>query len=53
MANSSTDNPPWVSEIQIEVPQLGPKLEPCAHKASKHSNKKRLVICCDGTWNNS
>ncbi|KAF6791387.1 hypothetical protein CSOJ01_14366 [Colletotrichum sojae] len=53
MANSSTDNPPWISEIQIEVPQLGPKLEPCAHKASKHANKKRLVICCDGTWNNS
>ncbi|KAF9870962.1 hypothetical protein CkaCkLH20_11634 [Colletotrichum karsti] len=53
MANASTDNHPWISEIQFEVPQLGPKLEPCAHKTSKYANKKRLVICCDGTWNNS
>jgi uncharacterized protein (DUF2235 family) len=28
---------------------------PCAHKASGEqiANKKRLVICCDGTWNDS
>jgi len=25
----------------------------CAHKSDDHLNSKRLVICCDGTWNNS
>ncbi|KAK1845285.1 hypothetical protein CCHR01_12088 [Colletotrichum chrysophilum] len=53
MTDPATEYHPWVSEIQLEVPQLGPKLEPCAHKTSKYANKKRLVICCDGTWNNS
>ncbi|KAG7129061.1 hypothetical protein HYQ45_011643 [Verticillium longisporum] len=26
---------------------------PCAHQAHDNLNRKRLVICCDGTWNNS
>ncbi|KAM0335086.1 hypothetical protein ACHAQA_000120 [Verticillium albo-atrum] len=26
---------------------------PCAHAADEHLNSKRLIICCDGTWNNS
>ncbi|KAK3310044.1 uncharacterized protein B0T15DRAFT_546383 [Chaetomium strumarium] len=25
----------------------------CAHKASGFVNTKRLIICCDGTWNNT
>ncbi|TDZ16888.1 Uncharacterized protein Cob_v010164 [Colletotrichum orbiculare MAFF 240422] len=49
----SSENRPWDNEITIEVPQLGPQLGPCAHRTSKYANKKRLVICCDGTWNNS
>ncbi|KAM0280353.1 hypothetical protein ACHAQH_004066 [Verticillium albo-atrum] len=26
---------------------------PCAHLADDHLNSKRLVVCCDGTWNNA
>ncbi|KAL8354700.1 hypothetical protein RB601_004214 [Gaeumannomyces tritici] len=26
---------------------------PCAHLSNTFLNPKRLVICCDGTWNNS
>ncbi|KAH6663320.1 peptidoglycan binding domain-containing protein [Plectosphaerella plurivora] len=26
---------------------------PCAHATKGNPNSKRLVICCDGTWNNS
>ncbi|KAL2127516.1 hypothetical protein VTI74DRAFT_10615 [Chaetomium olivicolor] len=34
---------------------MAPKEVGCAHKASgdQIANKKRLVICCDGTWNNT
>ncbi|KAK3387776.1 hypothetical protein B0H63DRAFT_500855 [Podospora didyma] len=32
---------------------MSPHVVPCAHKGSNHVNPKRLVICCDGTWNNA
>lgn len=26
---------------------------PCSHRTSKSTNSKRLIVCCDGTWNDS
>ncbi|KAI8265820.1 hypothetical protein K4K58_010703 [Colletotrichum sp. SAR11_239] len=59
MTDPATEYHPWVSEIQLEVPQLGPKLEPCAHKTSNNqkgnisTNVARLSAavahkCCTG-----
>ncbi|OHW97343.1 peptidoglycan binding domain-containing protein [Colletotrichum incanum] len=55
MANASTDGPAWVSQIQLPVPQLGntQQYADCAHRTSKTTNNKRIIVCCDGTWNNS
>ncbi|WQF83996.1 Putative Tle1 phospholipase, alpha/Beta hydrolase [Colletotrichum destructivum] len=55
MANASTDGPAWVSQIQLPVPQLGDSQQfaDCAHRTSKTTNAKRIIVCCDGTWNNS
>ncbi|KAL0941965.1 uncharacterized protein CTRU02_204728 [Colletotrichum truncatum] len=56
MANSSTDDATWVSELQLSEPPSGfsaPELGPCAHSVEGYANKKRLIVCCDGTWNNS
>jgi uncharacterized protein (DUF2235 family) len=25
----------------------------CAHKGDQIVNKKRIIVCCDGTWNNT
>lgn len=27
--------------------------EKCAHKVDKFVNRKRIVVCCDGTWNSA
>ncbi|KAJ0158100.1 Uncharacterized protein CTA2_12284, partial [Colletotrichum tanaceti] len=56
MANASTDGPAWVSQIQLPVPQLGDDTQEfadCAHRTSRTTNAKRIIVCCDGTWNNS
>lgn len=41
--------------IVTPTPQTGPqKLADCAHRASPATiSKKRMIVCCDGTWNNS
>ncbi|KAK2036447.1 hypothetical protein LZ31DRAFT_615684 [Colletotrichum somersetense] len=55
MANASTDGPTWVSQIQLPDSQNGStqKFADCAHRTSKTTNNKRIIACCDGTWNNS
>ncbi|KAK2031155.1 hypothetical protein LX32DRAFT_557573 [Colletotrichum zoysiae] len=55
MANASTDGPAWVSQIQLPDSQNGStqKFADCAHRTSKTTNNKRIIACCDGTWNNS
>ncbi|KAK1978305.1 hypothetical protein LZ30DRAFT_729243 [Colletotrichum cereale] len=58
MANASTDGPTWVSQIQLPDHQTGStestqKFAECAHQTDKTTNNKRIIVCCDGTWNNS
>ncbi|OLN85190.1 hypothetical protein CCHL11_04367 [Colletotrichum chlorophyti] len=53
MANASVGNPTWEVPIQLDLPQDDRELAPCAHRTDKEANRKRLVVCCDGTWNNS
>ncbi|KAK1589811.1 uncharacterized protein LY79DRAFT_517073 [Colletotrichum navitas] len=55
MANASTDGPTWVSQMQLPDSQIGStqKFADCAHRTNKTTNNKRIIACCDGTWNNS
>ncbi|KAK4451399.1 hypothetical protein QBC34DRAFT_54717 [Podospora aff. communis PSN243] len=34
---------------------MGPQIVPCAHRspAEQWFNRKRIIVCCDGTWNSA
>ncbi|KXH54053.1 hypothetical protein CSAL01_01959 [Colletotrichum salicis] len=56
MASATSDGQTFYSTIQLpesQQPVKEPKLEDCAHKTGKFTNTKRIIVCCDGTWNNS
>ncbi|OHE98283.1 hypothetical protein CORC01_06480 [Colletotrichum orchidophilum] len=55
MASATSEGQPFITQIQLPVPQLPTKKKfaDCAHKTAKTTNTKRIIVCCDGTWNNS
>jgi hypothetical protein len=34
---------------------MEPKMVPCAHRSptGQWFNAKRIIVCCDGTWNSA
>ncbi|KAJ0307888.1 hypothetical protein COL516b_003860 [Colletotrichum fioriniae] len=55
MASATSDGQPFISQIQLPESQSRSQSDfaDCAHRTEKTTNTKRIIVCCDGTWNNS
>ncbi|KAK2013288.1 hypothetical protein LZ32DRAFT_557910 [Colletotrichum eremochloae] len=55
MTKAATDTPNGVPQMQPPSPQTisTEGFAKCAHQTIEITNNKRIIACCDGTWNNS
>ncbi|KAK1470509.1 hypothetical protein CCUS01_06274 [Colletotrichum cuscutae] len=55
MASATSDGQPFVYQTQLpeSQSQAQSNFADCAHRTEKATNTKRIIVCCDGTWNNS
>ncbi|KAK1718989.1 hypothetical protein BDP67DRAFT_394066 [Colletotrichum lupini] len=55
MASATSDGQPFIYQTQLpeSQSQAQSNFADCAHRTEKTTNTKRIIVCCDGTWNNS